>query len=121
MRRNADAIADVVAIRLAKNPASLGAACAALATNADRVTPVGWRSELMWFEAVESLAPDGDDDSAMREYYGEVAEANRRSRHELLDRAVHAYATARVTLPPAVSEAIAGVLPPPPPPPDGRY
>lgn len=114
VRANADAIADVVAIGLARNPASLGAVCAALAANADRVSPVGWRSELMWFEAVESLEPESDDEAAMKNYYGEVATANRRSHHELLDRAVHAYATARVALPPEVSAALNGVLPPPP-------
>ncbi len=101
VRRHADEIADVVAIRLAKNPASLGAACAALAANDDRVSPVGWRSELMWFEAVESI--DSDDG----EYADHVAKANRRSHRELLDRAVDAYATARVPLPDRVGSMLA--------------
>ena len=95
VRRHADDIADVAAINLAKNPASLGSVCARLAADNDRVAPVGWRSELMWFEAVESAGGDASD--------FDVAAANARSHRELLHRAVAAYATARVTLPPAVA------------------
>jgi Zn-dependent protease with chaperone function len=93
VRRHADEIADVVAIRLARNPASLGAVCARLAANPDRVSPVGWRSELMWFEAVESPEATGDESGS------DVVGANRRSREELLRRAVDAYETSRTRLP----------------------
>jgi hypothetical protein len=95
VRRNADEIADVAAIHLAKNPASLGAVCARLAANTDRVAPVGWRSELMWFEAVESADGDASD--------FDVTAANVRSHRELIDRAIDAYGTARVGLPPDVA------------------
>lgn len=88
VRCHADEIADVVAIKLARNPQSLGAVCARLAANPGRVTPVGWRSELLWFEAVECAAEAGD-----------VRAANRRSRAELTNRAIKAYAEARVPLP----------------------
>ncbi len=91
VRRHADEIADVVAIELARNPQSLGAVCARLAANPDRVTPVGWRSELLWFEAVECAEEAGD-----------VGAANRRSHAELMNRAIRAYAEARVPLPPEV-------------------
>jgi Zn-dependent protease with chaperone function len=97
VRRNADAIADVAAIRLAKNPASLGAVCVRLAGTPARVSPVGWRSELMWFEAVESVKSDDGEDG--------VVSANQRSHRELLDRAVDAYMTAHVPLPPEVQSS----------------
>jgi Zn-dependent protease with chaperone function len=109
VRSHADEIADVVAIKLAKNPASLGAVCAKLAANPDRVSPVGWRSELMWFEAVESLAePDSHDEGVVTTYNSEVGQANGRARNELLERAVTAYATARVVLPADVASMLAG-------------
>jgi Zn-dependent protease with chaperone function len=104
VRRNADEIADVAAIRLAKNPASLGAVCARLAANSDRVAPVGWRSELMWFEAVETLDSEA---AAGGTAAPEYVEANRRSRRELLDRAVRAYATAHVPLPEEMQSMLA--------------
>ena len=93
VRCHADDIADVAAIELARNPASLGAVCARLASNPARVTHVGWRSELLWFEAAENTdVPAGDD---------------RRVETSLLDRAVKAYATARVPLPSDVSSMLA--------------
>jgi len=60
VRCHADEIADVVAVRLARNPRSLGSLCTRLAHNPDRVSPVGWRSELLWFEAVETGDAAGD-------------------------------------------------------------
>ncbi len=105
VRRHADEIADVAAIRHARNPASLGSVCAKLAANPDRVSPVGWRSELMWFEAVESPDAATDDTGS------DVVAANRRSRQELLGRAVAAYATARVPLPTDVQARLDGAAP----------
>lgn len=89
VRRRADEIADVAAVMLAKNPESLGSVCARLAAIDDRVGRTGWRSELMWFELVEVSDP-GD---------GEVSGLNARSRRELVDRAIAAYATANVPVP----------------------
>jgi Zn-dependent protease with chaperone function len=77
IRSDADEIADVVAIKLARNPESLGAVCARLAADSGAVTPIGVRSELMWFERADG-------------------------RDELLERAVKAYETAGVPLPPSV-------------------
>ena len=96
VRCHADEIADVVAVNLAKSPQSLGALCARLAANPDRVAPVGWRSELMWFEAVETHGS------------GDVAAANLRSHRELANRAVEAYAEARVPLPPELGLVVHG-------------
>lgn len=83
IRGDGDEIADVAAIQLARHPQSLGAVCARLAANPAVVAPVGWRSELMWFEA--TVGAD-----------------------ELVERAVRAYATARVPLPPDVATLAAG-------------
>lgn len=95
VRREADAIADVVAVRLARNPASLAAACRALGDNPHRVSRVGWRSELMWFEAVEDPGAAqsvlGGQDPADEALTERLAAAARR---ELADRARHAYAAA---------------------------
>ena len=107
VRRHADEIADVVAVKLAKNPQSLGSVCARLAANPDRVAPVGWRSELMWFEAVEAVdvaLPAITAESTPAEhfvYQAVVQEVNRRSHVELIQRAIRAYAEARVPLPPS--------------------
>ena len=103
VRRNADEIADVLAVRLARNPASLGSLCVRLAANPDRVAPVGWRSELLWFESVETTDEPVGGDAALRAQ--QVAAANARSHQELIDRAVKAYAEARVPLPPEVQAA----------------
>ena len=92
VRRHADEIADVVAVKLARNPQSLGALCARLAANPARVSPVGWRSELLWFEAVEVVDSGGPD------------AANRRSYDELMSRAVRAYVEARVPMPPELAQ-----------------
>ncbi len=101
VRRHADEIADVVAVKLAKNPQSLGAVCTRLAANPARVTPVGWRSELMWFEAVESVdAAAVETDATAQAIAGALQQVDSRSRHELIGRATKAYAEARVPLPP---------------------
>ena len=105
VRRHADEIADVVAVKLAKNPSSLGAVCARLAANPGRVSPVGWRSELMWFESVEPvdapMAVDGVQNvDAQRAYEPVLAMVNARSNAELTQRSIRAFAEARVPLPP---------------------
>lgn len=100
VRRHADEIADVAAVLLAKNPASLGQLCARLAIIEQRVSPVRWRSELLWFEAVEQIDPK--DEAA-------VQLAAARTRTELVGRAVRAYSEARVPLP----DAVRVLLPPP--------
>lgn len=104
VRHHADEIADVVAIKLARNPSSLGSLCARLAANAGRVRRTGWRSELLWFEAVEAELESGG-----VQFGGEGASniaaamgAEARGRSELVKRAVAAYAEARLPLPPAV-------------------
>lgn len=106
VRRNADRIADVVAVKLARNPESLGALCDRLSAHAGRVRHVGWRSELLWFEAVEGItsaapartfwAGDGPDDRADLE-----ADAATRGARELSDRARAAYAAAGLPPPSA--------------------
>ena len=105
VRRHADEIADVVAVKLAKNPQSLGSVCARLAANPGRVSPVGWRSELLWFESVEPVdIPVGADAAqhaeVMSAYAPVIAQVNNRSNAELTERALKAYAEARVPLPP---------------------
>ncbi len=90
VRHHADEIADVVAIRLARNPAALGAVCARLAQDSRRVERTGSRSELLWFETVEELDEPSEEVSAAAEH---------RSRSTLIDRALAAYATARVPVP----------------------
>lgn len=89
MRHHADVIADVVAVKLARNPGSLAALCARLAENEDDVASAGWRSELMWFEMVEAVDLAGDKDP----------EAKSRTRRELVERALAAYADARTDVP----------------------
>jgi Zn-dependent protease with chaperone function len=103
VRGHADEIADVVAVKLARNPQSLGSVCARLAANPDRVSPAGWRSELLWFEAVEAIGVPPVDDANRQQYAAVIAVANGRSNRELIDRAVKAYAEARVPLPPEVA------------------
>jgi heat shock protein HtpX len=104
VRRHADEIADVMAVKLARNPQSLGMVCARLAANHGRVRRVGWRSELLWFEAVEELDLPAElqDPSQVQAHRAMAAEANARSQSELVSRAVRAYAEARVPLPPEV-------------------
>ena len=108
VRGHADEIADVLAVRLAKNPQSLGSVCARLAANPDRVSPVGWRSELMWFEAVEPIAPmpSGANEAVRQAYAAQLAAVNGRSNRELLERSITAYAEARVPLPPVVQQLV---------------
>jgi Zn-dependent protease with chaperone function len=103
VRRQADRIADVVAVQLAKNPESLGAVCLRLGANPGRVGHSGWRSELMWFEAVHDLAHV----SSTAHLFAEADElvqrvgatAERMGAGELRDRAAEAYRTAGVALP----------------------
>ena len=104
VRRNADRIADVVAVTLAKNPESLGAVCARLGAHAGRVRHVGWRSELLWFEAIEGaasatparhfLARNGK--TAAADIATMEAEMGRRGADELRERARAADAAAGV-------------------------
>jgi heat shock protein HtpX len=96
VRHRADEIADVVAIRLARNPASLGALCARLADDTRRVRRTGARSELLWFETVEELEESTD---------GAAASAEVRDRTHLVERALAAYGTARVPVPPVLRAA----------------
>ena len=84
MRHNADEIADVAAVKLARNPASLAALCAGLADDERRVLATAWRSELLWFEMVEAADFAGETDP----------EAPVRTRRELIERAQAAYAAA---------------------------
>ncbi|MEO6125879.1 MAG: M48 family metalloprotease [Ilumatobacteraceae bacterium] len=104
VRRHADEIADVVAVKLAKNPSSLGMVCQRLAANPARVSPAGWRSELLWFEAVESVDSVPTSDGAMTEvtqvFASTFAAVDGRSNAELTQRSIRAYAEARVPLPP---------------------
>jgi Zn-dependent protease with chaperone function len=106
VRGHADEIADVVAVKLAKNPQSLGAICARLAANPDRVAPAGWRSELMWFEAVEAIADQPNALAKKFEHPQLLGELNRRSHRELIERAVKAYAEARLPLPAEIQAMI---------------
>jgi len=89
MRRNADVIADVAAVKLARNPGSLADLCARLAEIDDDVVSAGWRSELMWFEMVEAADLAGDKDP----------QAKVRTRRELVERALAAYAEADRDIP----------------------
>jgi heat shock protein HtpX len=95
VRQSADEIADVLAVRLARNPASLGAVCARLAIDQTRVAATGWRSELLWFEAVETSEFEADPTILATE----METFRIRSRSELVRRAAAAYATAGVPLP----------------------
>lgn len=89
MRRHADEIADVAAIKLARNPGSLASLCARLADEERSVMNAAWRSELMWFEMVEAEDMAGESDP----------EAAVRTRRELVTRALGAYAAAREPVP----------------------
>lgn len=110
VRRNADRIADVVAVTVAKNPESLGKVCARLGQDAGRVRHVGWRSELLWFEAIEgasSVAParhflvksTKNSADAEAELSAMASDMDRRSADELRRRARAAYAAAGVAGP----------------------
>jgi Zn-dependent protease with chaperone function len=55
LRAESDAVADVAAIRLARDPGSLGAACASLAADRRVVARSSWRSEHAWFVPVTEL------------------------------------------------------------------
>jgi heat shock protein HtpX len=101
MRRHADVIADVAAIRLAKNPASLASLCARLARNPSTVKSASWRSEFLWFEMTESV------DLATREVDPATPQ---RTRRELIQRAQVAYAQARIPVPEPHASAFADWL-----------
>jgi heat shock protein HtpX len=101
VRHSADEIADVLAVRLARNPASLGAVCARLAVDDARVASAGRRSELLWFVAVEKSEFEADP----AVHSAEMATFRTRRRAELVQRAVAAYSTAGVPLPAAVNLA----------------
>ena len=49
LRRESDTVADVAAIRLARDPGSLGSACTTLAADARVVARNSWRSDPAWF------------------------------------------------------------------------
>jgi Zn-dependent protease with chaperone function len=107
VRRQADRIADVVAVKLAKNPESLGAVCLRLGANPGIVGHSGWRSELMWFEAVHDLAHVASAAHLFSEA-DELAEqvgpaAARMAADELRHRAWEAYRTAGAHLPAALA------------------
>ena len=102
VRHHADEIADVVAIKLARNPSSLGALCARLAANAGRVRRSGWRSELLWFEAVETIETGVQFSTGAADGVVSAMSAEARGRSELVHRAVAAYAEARIPLPSSV-------------------
>lgn len=103
VRRDADQIADVVAIKLARNPQALGELCDRLSRDERHVEHVGWRSELLWFEAIEvmpstpralMLLSDSDDGAAEAAQLRE--QAAREIALELGRRADAAYAAAGV-------------------------
>jgi len=89
MRRHADELADVAAVKLARNPGSLAALCAGLAEDERSVRAASWRSELLWFEMVEAADLTGETDP----------EAPLRTRRELVERARAAYAEAGEPVP----------------------
>ena len=89
MRRHADELADVAAVKLARNPGSLAALCARLAEDEGHVRAAGWRSELLWFEMVEAADLSGETDP----------EAPLHTRRELVQRARAAYAEAGEPVP----------------------
>jgi Zn-dependent protease with chaperone function len=107
VRRQADRIADDVAVKLAKNPESLGAVCLRLGANPGRVGHSGWRSELMWFEAVHDL----DHVSSSAHLFAKPDELAAQARpiaesmaaDELRCRAREAYRTAGAHLPAALA------------------
>ena len=73
-------------------------------TSSIRVSRIGWRSELLWFESVETIedmdeAAEAADQAGLSAHAIELAAADARSRHELIGRAVKAYGEARVPLP----------------------
>jgi hypothetical protein len=76
-------------VTLARNPGSLASLCARLAENDAEVSSASWRSELMWFEMVEAADLAGDKDP----------DARFRTRRELVERALAAYAEAGMSLP----------------------
>jgi Zn-dependent protease with chaperone function len=104
VRHHADEIADVAAIQLARNPQSLGVLCARLAENEGRVRHAGWRSELLWFEAVEDLAEVAGPEVGIRDsdQIAAAVGAAARTKQALIERAVAAYAEARLPLPASV-------------------
>jgi Zn-dependent protease with chaperone function len=90
IRSEADDVADVAAVHLAKNPYALGQALDRVGADARRVTHNSWRSELLWFETTE-------EDGGLDAFNRGVREVNRR--------AEAAYATARRERPDAPAPA----------------
>jgi Zn-dependent protease with chaperone function len=86
LRAEADAVADVAAIELARNPAALGAVCARLAADARVVSRRVPQVEHAWFK----LVPDGSTDVS----------------RELRRRAKAAYSEARVLPPPTAPSRV---------------
>ena len=80
IRSEADDVADVAAVHLAKNPFALGQALDRVASDPRRVMHNTWRSELLWFETTE-------EDAGLT--------SGSRERREVNRRAEAAYATAR--------------------------
>ena len=107
MRAHGDEFADVAAIMLAKNPASLGALCARLAADSSRDHPTGMRSQLLWFETSMKIVDTGKflpaDPQLQAQMNTSIDELHDKSRVELIGRAVAAYAEARIPLPETVS------------------
>lgn len=89
VRRDADELADVAAVRLAKDPLSLGKLCQRLAEHDGQVGPAPTSAEHLWFELVHQPSADGTLDQAALE----------RSRADMSTRAERAFAEAREPMP----------------------
>lgn len=96
IRREADTVADVAAVLLARDPASLGAVCARLVVDRRVVQRTSDRASAAWFELVRDPKATDDDEE------GVVAAMKRRQRQqadphtELKLRAEEAYREARI-------------------------
>lgn len=91
VRRNADDVADVVAVRLARHPEALGQLLTRLEHEPSILARSTWRTAMLWFEEMPEVP--------------ELAEADTRGPvriAELRRRAQAAYATANVLPPPTV-------------------
>ena len=108
LRAESDAIADVAAIQLARNPEALGAVCRRLAQDTERVDRAPDRAQAAWFKAVpEATTSTHPDPSLPPEVRARLLEAmakprevaNRGPAAELVRRAEAAYQEAGVTPP----------------------
>lgn len=88
VRRNADDVADVVAVRLARHPEALGQLLQRLEHEPSVVAHSNWRTAMLWFEEMPESV-DGDTRGTARI-------------NELRRRATAAYATADVLPPPTL-------------------